>query len=137
MHLTWFIQAQSEREGFKKIIKKLILITFGSEPPLPKVIISFSATGPIFENFWKKCIFPLKKSKTQKNFQKREKMSLGQADVGCTMQNVNHIMQNVSHNMLNVCQGPKGGLDFLGDKARSCKGAKLCLSPYFFGWLEK
>ena len=31
---------------------------FGSDPPPPpKVIISFSATRPIFENFWKKVYF--------------------------------------------------------------------------------
>ena len=75
---------------------------FGSDPPPPpKVIISFSATRPIFENFWKKCIFPLKKSKTQKNFQKREKMSLGQADVSCTTRNVDRTVRNVCHNTLN------------------------------------
>ena len=45
-------------------------------------------------------------------------MSLGQADVGHTTQNVSRTSQNVSRtvrnvsrNMLNVCQGPKGGLD--------------------------
>ena len=45
-------------------------------------------------------------------------MSLGQADFGCTTQNVTRTAQNVGRttrnvgrNMLNVCQGPKGGLD--------------------------
>ena len=53
----------------------------------------------------KKCIFPLLKVQNNlKNFNKREKMSLGQVDVSHTAKNVGYPAQNVDHTMHNACE---------------------------------
>ena len=50
------------------------MITFGSDPLPLKIIISFSATGPIFDNFWKRVYFNLNKvQNTFKKISKKEK----------------------------------------------------------------
>ena len=66
-------------------------------PPL-KIIITFSATKPIFENVWKQF------ENNLKNFNKREKMRLGQVDVSHTAKNVGYPAQNVDHTMHNACE---------------------------------
>ena len=93
---------KSIREGLKKI-KKVILITFGSDPPPLKVIISFSATRPIFENFWKKVYFsPWKSPKHLEKFSKKGKNKSWasrcqphRAKCRPTAQNVGRTAQNV------------------------------------------
>ena len=96
------------REGLKKVI----FITLGSDPPTWKVIISFLATRPIYEDFWKKVYFSLWKLK---NTFKKLVLDIAQnaghivQNDGHTMQNVGHTTYNGSRNILNVCQGPKWG----------------------------
>ena len=48
------------------------------------------ATRPIFDHFWKKCIFPFEKPKTKKN------QIIGVGHAKCQ-----------AHNTLYVCQGPE------------------------------
>ena len=71
------------------------------------------ATKPIFENFWKKCIFPLKIPKHLEKFQllldMQNVMHIA-PNAGHTAQNDGQTMRNVGRNTLNVYQGPKGGL---------------------------
>ena len=87
----------------KKNKKKSNLDYFWVWPPPLKVIISFSATRPIFENFWKKVYFsPWKSPKHLEKFSKKGKNKSWasrcqphRAKCRPTAQNVGRTAQNV------------------------------------------